>query len=99
MKIILLDTLTFGDTSLEAFNGLGEVTSYLTTSSDETIDRVRDAEVIVTNKVVINDAVMAEAPNLKLICVAATGMNNIDHEAAHVVESSSKTSQVIRPMR
>jgi len=82
MKIVILDTLTYGDTSLEAFNALGDVSTYPTTSADETIERVRDAEVIVTNKVVINDAVMAEASNLKLICVAATGMNNIDHEAA-----------------
>ncbi|HEX5711668.1 MAG TPA: hydroxyacid dehydrogenase, partial [Sulfuricurvum sp.] len=74
-KIVLLDTLTFGNTSLEAFNGVGDVFSYLTTSADETADRVRDAEVIVTNKVVINDAVMEASPNLKLICVAATGMN------------------------
>jgi glycerate dehydrogenase len=82
MKIVLLDTLTFGNTSLDAFAGLGEVVSYLTTSADETADRVCDAEVIVTNKVVISDTVMESAPNLKLICVAATGMNNIDHEAA-----------------
>ncbi|MGA9046769.1 D-2-hydroxyacid dehydrogenase [Sulfuricurvum sp.] len=82
MKIVILDALTYGDTSLAGFNALGEVTAYATTSADETAERVRDAEVIVTNKVVINDAVMATAPNLKLICVAATGMNNIDHEAA-----------------
>lgn len=82
MKIVLLDTLTYGDTSLEGFNALGEVTAYATTSSDETAERVREAEVIVTNKVVINDAIMASASNLKLICVAATGMNNIDHDAA-----------------
>lgn len=82
MKIVLLDTLTYGDTPLEGFNALGEVTAYATTSADETAERVRDAEVIVTNKVVINDAVMENAPNLKLICVAATGTNNIDHDAA-----------------
>lgn len=82
MKIVLLDTLTFGDTSLEAFNELGDVTAYLTTSTDETVQRIQDAEVIVTNKVVITDAMMEAAPNLKLICVAATGMNNIDHESA-----------------
>jgi glycerate dehydrogenase len=82
MRIVLLDTLTFGDTSLEGFKELGDVTAYETTSADETAERVRDAEVIVTNKVVINDAVMESASNLKLICVAATGMNNIDHDAA-----------------
>ncbi len=82
MKIVLLDTLTFGDTSLEGFDTLGEVTAYSITSAEEIGERVRDAEVIVTNKVVINDAVMGAAPNLKLICVAATGMNNIDHGSA-----------------
>lgn len=82
MRIVLLDTLTFGDISLAGFDALGEVSTYSTTSAEETIQRVRDAEIIVTNKVVINDAVMDAVPNLKLICVAATGMNNIDHESA-----------------
>lgn len=82
MKIVILDALTYGDTSLAGFEALGDVVVYQTTSADETYDRVRDAEVIVTNKVVINDTVMESAPNLKLICVAATGMNNIDHDAA-----------------
>lgn len=82
MKIVLLDTLTYGDTSLEGFDTLGDVTVYPTTAPEETAERVGDAEIIVTNKVVINEAVMASSPNLKLICVAATGMNNIDHDAA-----------------
>ena len=82
MKIVLLDTLTFGDTSLAGFDTLGEVSAYSNTSAEETAQRVCDAEVIVTNKVVINDAVMEASPHLKLICVAATGTNNIDHEAA-----------------
>ena len=82
MKIVLLDTLTFGDTSLEAFNVLGSVSTYTTTTPQEVLQRVVDADVIVTNKVVISDAVMQAAPNLKLICVAATGTNNIDHDAA-----------------
>lgn len=82
MKIVILDALTYGDTSLEGFNPLGEVSVYQTTTPEETAERVRNAEVIVTNKVVINDAVMEAAPHLKLICVAATGTNNIDHDAA-----------------
>ena len=82
MKIVILDALTYGDTPLAGFESLGDVAVYQTTSADETIERVREAEVIVTNKVVINDTVMESAPNLKLICVAATGMNNIDHDAA-----------------
>lgn len=82
MKIVILDALTYGDTSLVGFEALGDVVVYQTTSADETIERVREAEVIVTNKVVINDAVMEAAPSLKLICVAATGTNNIDHDVA-----------------
>lgn len=82
MKIVILDALTYGDTSLAGFESLGDVTVYQTTSADETSERVKDAEVIVTNKVVISDTVMESAINLKLICVAATGTNNIDHEAA-----------------
>jgi len=82
MNIVLLDTLTFGETSLEAFELLGNVTTYFTTTAEEVAIRVAQADVIVTNKVVISDAVMQAAPNLKLICVAATGTNNIEYEAA-----------------
>jgi lactate dehydrogenase-like 2-hydroxyacid dehydrogenase len=82
MKIVILDALTYGDTSLAGFESLGDVVVYQTTSADETMERVREAEVIVTNKVVISDAVMGLTPSLKLICVAATGTNNIDHDAA-----------------
>lgn len=82
MNIVLLDTLTYGDTSLAGFEALGSVSSYATTTSEEILQRVINADVIVTNKVVISDEVMQSAPNLRLICVAATGMNNIDHEAA-----------------
>ncbi|MBU0719983.1 D-2-hydroxyacid dehydrogenase [bacterium] len=82
MKIVLLDALTFGDTDLSGFDSLGEVSVFQTTSKEETAKRITDADVIVTNKVVITDELMACANNLKLICVAATGMNNIDLQAA-----------------
>lgn len=82
MNIVLLDTLTYGETSLAGFDTLGNVSAYAMTTADETAQRVVDADVIVTNKVVISDAVMQAAPKLKLICVAATGMNNIDHDSA-----------------
>ncbi|WP_434637163.1 D-2-hydroxyacid dehydrogenase [Sulfurimonas sp. NW7] len=80
--IVLLDTLTFGDTDLSCFDKLGSVTAYKTTLPQETLKRITDAEVIVTNKVVITKEHMQHAKNLKLICVAATGMNNVDLEAA-----------------
>lgn len=82
MNIVILDALTFGDTSLEAFNAFGHVKIYQTTAPHETQERITNADVIVTNKVVINDEHMAAVPSLKLICIAATGMNNVDLAAA-----------------
>lgn len=82
MRIVLLDALTFGDTDLSAFDSLGDVEVYQTTSPDEVQDHITDANVIVTNKVVISDELMANTPSLKLICIAATGMNNVDLDAA-----------------
>jgi glycerate dehydrogenase len=61
MNIVILDTLTYGDTSLERFDALGTVSTYVTISAEETAERVYDANVIVTNKVLINDVVMAAA--------------------------------------
>ena len=82
MKIVVLDALTFGDTDLSAFEKLGNVKIYKTTTKQQTKQRITDADVIVTNKVVITDELMRDAKNLKLICVAATGMNNIDLPSA-----------------
>lgn len=82
MKIVLLDTLTFGNSDLSGFDALGEVKNYETTKHEETLERIKDADVIVTNKVVITGDMMSECPNLRLICIAATGMNNVDLDAA-----------------
>jgi len=82
MKIVFLDRDTLGkDISLEQFKELGEVVIYETTSSKETLNRVKDADIVVTNKVVIDKEII-ENSKLKLICVSATGTNNIDLEAA-----------------
>jgi len=82
MKIVLLDTLTFGESDLSAFDALGEVSNYETTAPEQTLERIKDADVIVTNKVVITEDMMSECASLKLICIAATGMNNVDLDAA-----------------
>ncbi|MCK9473287.1 D-2-hydroxyacid dehydrogenase [Sulfurimonas sp.] len=82
MKIVILDALTFGETSLSEFFKLGDVDIFQTTSPQQTQERITDANVIVTNKVVISEAHISNAPALKLICVAATGMNNVDLQAA-----------------
>ncbi len=82
MKIVLLDAITFGDTDLSGFDKLGEVTIYQKTLPQETLERIKETDVVVTNKVVITKEVMQQCPNLKLIAIAATGMNNIDLDAA-----------------
>ena len=82
MKIVLLDALTFGETDLSGFKNLGEVSVYQTTSPADVQSRITNCDVIVTNKVVISAEHMSATPTLKLICVAATGMNNVDLEAA-----------------
>jgi len=82
MNIVLLDTLTFGETDLSAFNTLGEVSIYETTSAKQVQERIAKCDVIVTNKVVITKEHMQNTPTLRLICVAATGTNNVDLVAA-----------------
>ena len=82
MKIVFLDALTLGDVGFDKFKSLGEIEIYKTTNKDEVINRVKDADIIVTNKVVIDKEVIDNAKKLKFIQVAATGMNNIDLDYA-----------------
>ncbi len=82
MKIAVLDALTFGETDLSDFSSLGEVDVFQTTSPQEVEKRITNCDVIVTNKVIITDKHMSNTPALKLICIAATGMNNVDLDGA-----------------
>jgi lactate dehydrogenase-like 2-hydroxyacid dehydrogenase len=82
MKIIFLDRSTIGETSIELIKKYGHLTVYENTLPHQTVDRVKDQDVIITNKVDIDSRVMEAAKNLKLICVAATGVNNVDLEKA-----------------
>lgn len=82
MKIVFLDTLTLGnDIDLTPFEKFGEVIKYQTTTPNETLQRVQNSDIIITNKVVIDRYIMDNS-NIKLICVTATGTNNIDMEYA-----------------
>jgi glycerate dehydrogenase len=81
MKIVFLDALTLGDINFEKFKELGEVLIYQTTSYNETLERIKDADIVVTNKVVIDKYIMDNS-NIKFIQIAATGMNNVDLEYA-----------------
>ena len=83
MKLALLDADTLGsDLDLSPLEAFGELEVYDITEPEETLDNLADADVVITNKVVLDRAILEAAPALKLICVAATGMNNVDLDAA-----------------
>lgn len=82
MKIVFLDRASVGDASLKALEELGELVCYDLTAPNERAERIADAEIIITNKVRIDRPEMEAAPRLKMICIAATGMNNVDLQAA-----------------
>lgn len=79
LNIVILDALTLGeDIDTSALDSLGSVTSYSRTEAKERVERIKNADIVITNKVVIDKEVIDQSPSLKLICIAATGMNNID---------------------
>ncbi|MBO5075797.1 MAG: D-2-hydroxyacid dehydrogenase [Bacteroidales bacterium] len=82
MKIAFLDAATMGNVSFEPFERLGEFVNYDNSTPEEARERVRDIDVLLINKVLVDKALIDSAPNLKLICIAATGVNNIDVEYA-----------------
>ena len=83
MKIVLLDKKTLGDDlNLEILSEFGYLKTYETTSASQTAERIEDADIVITNKVIIDKTTMQQAKELKLICIAATGMNNVDLESA-----------------
>jgi glycerate dehydrogenase len=82
MKIVMLDANTLGKVNLDVLKMFGDFEKYNTTSEEETIQRVKDCDVVITNKVLISKEIMQKCKNLKLICIAATGMNNVDLEFA-----------------
>ena len=85
MKIVILDGYTAnpGDRSWKGLEALGELTVYDRTKADETVARAAEADIVLTNKVIINKEVIAQLPRLKYVGVLATGYNVVDIEAAH----------------
>lgn len=81
-KIVILDGKTLGNVDFKALEEFGEVVYYDTTKAEETAERVKEASIILTNKVVLNEDNLRGAKNLELICETATGFNNIDIEYA-----------------
>jgi len=81
MKIVFLDVKTIGeDIDMSGFERFGEVVKYGFSSPEESRERTRDADVVILNKVQINEQTIGEAEHLKLVCVTATGTNNLDKE-------------------
>lgn len=79
MKICILDAITLGkDVDLSVFKKFGGLTIYQTTRPEETAARIKGQDIVVTNKVVLDEKIISNAPSLKMICVTATGANNVD---------------------
>ena len=83
-KIVVLDAATLGDDlSLAPLEAVGQVTVYRTSPPDTVRDRIRDADAVILNKVKIGPDQLPDAPHAPgIICVAATGFDNIDLAAA-----------------
>ncbi len=82
MNIVLLDALTLGDSELTELTTLGQFRTYDITTPEQRLAHIADHEIIITNKVVIDAHIINANPQLRLICIAATGTNNVDLIAA-----------------
>ena len=81
MKIVFLDAGTMGTSSLAPIERLGELTAWPNSTPDEIMRRVVDCDVLIVNKIKVNDRLLEAAPKLRLVCEAGTGINNIDVDA------------------
>jgi glycerate dehydrogenase len=78
-KIVFLDLETIGKVNnLKLLSKLGQVETYDQTEPEQVVERCQGKEIVIVNKVEMNEKVMAQLPDLRLICVAATGVNNVD---------------------
>jgi glycerate dehydrogenase len=83
IKIVFLDTITVGKVdNLAVIQSLGKYTGYEMTTPAQRIERIKGHNVVITNKVIIDREVMDNCPELELVCIVATGMNNVDLEYA-----------------
>ena len=82
MNIVFLDEYSLGGIDLSRIKQLGNYTGYEKTTPGEIAERCIDADIVITNKVPLRAEAIKVLPQLKLICIAATGMNNVDLEAA-----------------
>ena len=81
MNIVFLDAATMGTLSLGPIERQGRLTAWPNSTSEEAVRRVGDCEVLIVNKIKVNDRLLDAAPKLRLVCESGTGINNIDAEA------------------
>lgn len=81
-KIVFLDEYSIAGRDLSSITSQGEYVAYENTPKEQVVERLKDADIAITNKVLIDGEAMRQLPRLKLICVAATGMNNVDLDTA-----------------
>lgn len=81
MKLVVLERNSAGtDVDVSCFEKFGEVTYYPNTVAENVAERVKEADIIISNKAPLNEKTLKEAPNIKLICLLATGYDNVDLE-------------------
>ncbi len=79
MKLVVLERNSVGtDVDVSCFEKFGEVEYYPNTVAENTAERVKDADIIIANKAPMNESTLKDAPNVKLICLFATGFDNVD---------------------
>ncbi len=79
MKIVILERNSVGtDISVDAIGRYGEVTAYANTTREEAAGRIADADIVIANKTPLNESTLKDAGNVKLICLFATGYDNVD---------------------
>ncbi|MDD4713682.1 MAG: D-2-hydroxyacid dehydrogenase [Bacteroidales bacterium] len=80
--IVFLDAYSIGDADMSALSAAGKFISYENTTPEQVIKRCTGADIVITNKVKLMQPELEALPKLKLICIAATGMNNVDLKVA-----------------
>ena len=81
MKIVMLERANVGsDFEMPDFSAFGELTVYDYCKPELVAERIKDADIVIMNKMPMNEATLKDASKLKCICVTATGTDNVDHE-------------------
>ena len=83
-SVVFLDSVCLGDdVDLSKLNQFGQVTIYKQSNPEEVIERIQEADIIITNKCLLTEEVLQYASKVKLICITATGVNNVDLDDCH----------------